>query len=81
MLLAVGFVYLSFVPDGIWSMLLIQLLALLLVLVAIGEIHAGYKSRRDRAAGGRCIACGYDLTANVSGTCPECGTPTSGFVR
>jgi hypothetical protein len=20
-----------------------------------------------------CIACGYDLTGNVSGTCPECG--------
>lgn len=23
---------------------------------------------------GRCGACGYDLTANVSGRCPECGT-------
>ncbi len=21
-----------------------------------------------------CIPCGYDLTGNVSGTCPECGT-------
>jgi hypothetical protein len=27
--------------------------------------------RRSR---GLCLACGYDLTANVSGTCPECGT-------
>jgi len=24
---------------------------------------------------GRCIQCGYDLTGNVSGTGPECGTP------
>jgi hypothetical protein len=24
---------------------------------------------------GRCIACGYSLTGNTSGTCPECGTP------
>ena len=24
-----------------------------------------------------CRACGYDLTGNVSGVCPECGTPTS----
>ena len=24
---------------------------------------------------GRCQACGYDLTGNVSGVCPECGTP------
>ncbi len=27
--------------------------------------------RRDRA--GCCAACGYDLTGNVSGRCPECG--------
>jgi len=24
---------------------------------------------------GRCVKCGYDLTGNVSGICPECGTP------
>src|SRR5829696_2264249 len=23
---------------------------------------------------GRCPSCAYDLTGNVSGTCPECGT-------
>ena len=23
---------------------------------------------------GRCAECGYDLTGNVSGVCPECGT-------
>lgn len=22
-----------------------------------------------------CSRCGYDLTGNVSGVCPECGTP------
>jgi hypothetical protein len=25
---------------------------------------------------GRCRACGYDLTGNVSGVCSECGAPT-----
>jgi hypothetical protein len=25
---------------------------------------------------GRCVACGYDLTGNVSNQCPECGQPT-----
>jgi len=28
-----------------------------------------------------CASCGYDLTANASGICPECGTalkPTTG---
>ena len=24
-----------------------------------------------------CKKCGYDLAGNESGTCPECGTPTS----
>jgi hypothetical protein len=24
---------------------------------------------------GLCLACGYDLTGNASGVCPECGTP------
>jgi len=26
---------------------------------------------------GYCQACGYDLTGNASGRCPECGEPTS----
>lgn len=28
---------------------------------------------RRRLAGNRCLRCGYDLTGNLSGTCPECG--------
>jgi len=35
---------------------------------------------RGRAGENDCQACGYDLTANVSGTCPECGTPVPGQV-
>jgi hypothetical protein len=30
--------------------------------------------RRDRLAKGQCPHCGYDLTGNVSGACPECGS-------
>ena len=26
-----------------------------------------------RWARGLCVGCGYDLTGNVSGVCPECG--------
>lgn len=29
--------------------------------------------RRERLALGQCVRCGYDLTGNVSGVCPECG--------
>jgi hypothetical protein len=30
----------------------------------------------DRRRPGLCRECGYNLTGNVSGRCPECGTPT-----
>jgi hypothetical protein len=30
--------------------------------------------RRSRRRPGLCKSCGYDLTGNVSGVCPECGT-------
>lgn len=35
-------------------------------------VHALLSRRRPRPDG--CSACGYDLTGNASGTCPECGT-------
>lgn len=43
-----------------------------LVLTFLGMRNAsgcGYTSQPDR-----CRRCGYDLTGNVSGRCPECGT-------
>ena len=30
--------------------------------------------RHQRRRHGRCIQCGYNLTGNTSGVCPECGT-------
>ena len=30
---------------------------------------------RPRLKPGHCEKCGYNLTGNISGTCPECGTP------
>jgi hypothetical protein len=35
---------------------------------------AGRRRWQRRLARGLCPGCGYDLTGNVSGTCPECGT-------
>ncbi|GMU84288.1 MAG: hypothetical protein AMXMBFR47_41580 [Planctomycetota bacterium] len=37
--------------------------------------------RRGTSGSGACEACGYDLTGNLSGQCPECGTLVAGFVR
>ena len=35
------------------------------------------RARRDQTTGS-CDFCGYNLTGNVSGRCPECGTPIIG---
>jgi len=32
------------------------------------------RKRRERRANGLCEHCAYDLTGNVSGVCPECGS-------
>lgn len=29
--------------------------------------------REERRANGQCVECGYSLTGNRSGVCPECG--------
>ena len=52
----------------------------LVLLWAILPLWAGVRRIRPiiRQQIGRCIVCGYDLTGNASGTCPECGTPIAG---
>ena len=35
--------------------------------------------RRPRFRAGLCQKCGYDLTANVNGRCPECGEVAGGL--
>jgi hypothetical protein len=47
----------------------------LLVLVAlVMPLSTGYRLLRRHGVG-CCPACSYNLTGNMSGTCPECGTP------
>ncbi len=40
------------------------------------ELVVGARRRRRerRRHDGQCVGCGYDLTGNESGVCPECGT-------
>ena len=42
--------------------------------LAAGTAVLWYRDRHPPP--GRCQRCGYDLTGNVSGKCPECGAPT-----
>lgn len=42
---------------------------------------ASNRSQKDATEGApTCMKCDYDLTGNVSGICPECGTPTESCV-
>lgn len=34
------------------------------------------EKREARRRSGLCVTCGYDLTGNITGRCPECGAPT-----
>lgn len=41
-------------------------------------LSRGELRRRRRRKRGLCVRCGYNLTDNVSGVCPECGAAVSG---
>jgi hypothetical protein len=56
------------------SALLLPLLVITLSGFTVAPIIASWGIRRLRSATRLCIACGYNLTANTSGVCPECGT-------
>ena len=71
--LGVPFV-LAFVGLGLWAFVW-------------GPIRVAWWFRRaeravriadERRRQGLCARCGYDLTGNVSGVCPECGTRAGG---
>jgi hypothetical protein len=71
--------YYSLTPQGIFSndMLFwgtcILVISTITYVVIIVRLH---RRRRAFFASGHC-PCGYDLTGNVSGICPECGSPVS----
>ena len=50
-------------------------LPMFLPLVAAAAVTATLCWQDRRPPKGHCQTCGYDLTGNVSGPCPECGQP------
>ena len=55
------------------------LLVATLILPVVGIVR--WRRRARRRGRSLCIECGYNLTANTSGVCPECGTPTTAGVK
>lgn len=47
--------------------------AALMLFEILGVIYLIAK-RKGRTEDSTCLSCGYDLTGNTSGVCPECGT-------
>ncbi len=67
------------VPSN-WSLPLLGLLYLIGLGIAIWftrrDVRRRLRAQLSKKGIPVCIPCGYDLTGNVSGTCPECGATT-----
>lgn len=68
-------------PSGSYLVLRRLTLPLWIPFVLFGAyptfaLFRGPLRRQRRRRRGECIGCGYDLTGNESGVCPECGSKT-----
>jgi len=70
--LAMGFTVFIF-----FSLIAMPVFGLVKSLMALERYITGHPQMRrlERMRNGLCVDCGYDLRGNVSGVCPECGTP------
>jgi len=53
----------------------LSFLAIVFAVYPVISFIRGPLRRWRRLKSGGCVRCGYDLTGNVSGICPECGEP------
>jgi len=71
-------------PDSALTLYLLARIGLLLVMGFSCRAVARLRFSRRRCWDSpqpRCNQCGYNLTGNTSGVCPECGTPVQPVPR
>jgi hypothetical protein len=63
-------------PPDAWPQIAVSLVVATAI-ACVGGVGMARRKAKERAEWrrqrGQCPACGYDLTGNVSGVCPECG--------
>ena len=60
-------------PFGPLAWAVVRPLVFLAPIVTAWAVYRTARSWRTGRPPGVCLRCGYDLTGNVSGVCPECG--------
>ena len=80
-LLAIAFLLMAadltldrFAPWLQWTTRVARIAVVLALIPAVILFRKEW-DREQRRKAGCCIHCGYNLTGNTSGTCPECGRP------
>ena len=58
--------------DALWLVGMMVVLPILWLLLS--RLYLARHAKKLQMRIGHCNSCGYDLTGNLSGVCPECGT-------
>lgn len=61
------------VDVSLWPICLLAALPAFALGFRTARRHYSIRRQRQWSSRGRCAGCGYDLSQNLSGTCPECG--------
>jgi hypothetical protein len=74
---ALGFTVYNFGSEAVYERMWFVPIAPISITLAVLPLCWNIRRRRNifRLANNLCLTCGYSLTGNTSGVCPECGTP------
>jgi hypothetical protein len=70
-----GWILARWAPGRLVMAAPLRMLAIL-TLWLVAALAVWFRFGKSTPDDGRCKRCGYDLTGNLSGRCPECGTAT-----